>query len=298
MSKRLLLSLAICALPTGCVRSLNNPRIVAAKPASSIERSKYPITYGKPSPKLDKAESLVHTPIAKWREWRRPDEITRPIEERRQEAVEVMHRYLERNNLTDIYIDVHDYSPLEQWRRLKENNRVHPVWKYTNGTLAHLQYTCLPGRVFHYNMYNPYTNTLNIHSARASRALFEAGEAKFIRARRFPGTYLALRRLPFVPLVQDIRVGREITRYAQEIDSWELEKEIIPMVYGKIGAGVVSETTNAVLGADLPFYYNPLASLGGRMIGNTSGRIALRSREREVSTAENQEPQSALATEP
>lgn len=205
-----------------------------------------------------------------------------------------MLRYLERNELTDIYIDVHDYSPLEQWRRLKENKRVHPIWKYTNGTLAHLQYTCLPGRMFHYNMYNPYTNTLNIHSPRASRALFEAGEAKFVRARRYPGAYLALRRLPLVPLAQDIRVGREITQYAQEAESWELEKEIIPMVYGKIGSGVVSEATNAVLGADLPFYYNPLASLGGRLIGNTSGRIALRSREREASTAENQEPSTAV----
>jgi hypothetical protein len=288
MSKRLFLFLAIFALPAGCARLGSYPRFNPVRAPSAIEPAPYPITCGKPHPQLDKAEAFVHTPIAKWRAWVNPDEPPRRIEERRREAVEVMQRYLERNDLTDIYIDVHEYSPSEQWRRLKENNRVHPIWKYTNGTLSHLRYTFLPGRVFRYNMYNPYTNTLNIHSARASRALFEAGEVKFIRARRFPGTYLALRRLPLVPIVQDIRVGREITQYAREIDSWELEKEIIPMVYGKIGAGVVSETTNAVFGADLPFYFNPLAALGGRLIGNTSGRIALRRQERQISTAENE----------
>ncbi len=238
------------------------------------------LTFGGDHPKLDRVESFLRYPINKIRQWiPRKEPVPDPVEERRRSILKAQE-FLVLNELTDVNIDVREYDPAEQWRRLRENDRIHPFWKYTSGTLAHLQYAWLPGRVFHYDSYNPYTNTLNINSSMPSMALYEAAEAKIIRGRRYPGTYLAACYLPIVPLVKDARIASDVLSYARVREEWELERQLYPQIYSALGADLVSQATSLVPAASyMPFYYKPLLSLAGRAAGGATGKAVVRERE-------------------
>ncbi len=188
--------------------------------------------------------------------------------------------FLVLNELPDVHIDVREYDPATQWQRLKENDRIHPFWKYTTGTLAHLKYAWLPGRVFHYDSYNPYTNTLSINSTSPAMAVYEAAGAKINRSQQLPGAYAAAQYLPIVPLVHDVRVGTDVLSYARVRQEWEFEKQLTPNIYAAIGADAVSQATSLIPGAAyMPFYYKPLLSLAGRAAGGVTGKAVVKERE-------------------
>jgi hypothetical protein len=242
-----------------------------------------PITFGGEHPRLDRCERVVQYPIETVKSWfRRRDEAPPNPVELRREALYKAQEYLVLNELPDVQIDVREYDPAEQWRRLRANQRIHPAWKYSFGSISHLTYTWLPGRVFHYDSYNPYTNTLTINSATPSMALYEAAEAKIIRDRRRPGAYLAACYLPVFPLVNDVRVANDVLSYSRVQQEWELEKELYPQIYSAFGRDLVSQATSLVPGtAYMPFYYKPILLVAGRVAGNASGHAVLKERELE-----------------
>ena len=41
--------------------------------------------------------------------------------------------YLRKQNITDVYVRVNQYDPAGEWRRLRENSRIAPGWRYTIG---------------------------------------------------------------------------------------------------------------------------------------------------------------------
>ncbi|MCC6511897.1 MAG: hypothetical protein IT423_22550 [Pirellulaceae bacterium] len=263
-----------CASPTYNYGLPNRPDV---KPALG---SLNELTFGGDHPKLDKVESWVHYPITKIKQWIPRKSPTPDPEEQRRLAIYKAQEYLVLNELTDVHIDVRQYDPAAQWQRLRENDRIHPFWKYTAGTVSHLGYAWLPGRVFHYDSFNPYTNTLSINSTRPSMALYEAAEAKIIRNRKHPGTYLAACYLPVVPLVKDVRVANDVLSYARIREEWELEKQLTPQIYSAFGADLVSQATSLLPGAAyMPFYYKPLLSLAGRTAGRASGHAVVGQRD-------------------
>lgn len=239
-----------------------------------------PLVFGGEHPKLDQLERTLHYPIEKIKQWfprRQPRPGTLDL---RRQATFKAQEYLVLNELTDVNIDVREYDPQTQWQRLKANKRIHPFWKYTTGTLAHLKYSWLPGRVFHYDDYNAYTNTLSINSASPPRAILEAGEAKIVRDQMFPGTYAAAQYLPIVPLVHDVRVANDVLSYARVRQEWDFEKQLTPSIYAALGADTVSQATSLIPGAAyMPFYYKPLLSLAGRAAGGVTGKAVVKERE-------------------
>ncbi|MGN6546168.1 MAG: hypothetical protein ACTHK7_14030 [Aureliella sp.] len=242
-----------------------------------------PITFGGEHPRLDRCERVVQYPIETLKSWFRRRDVPPPDPaEQRREAIYKAQEYLVLNELPDVQIDVREYDPAEQWQRLRANRRIHPAWKYTLGSISHLTYAWLPGRVFHYDSYNPYTNTLSINSTAPSMAVYEAAEAKIIRDRRRPGTYLAACYLPVFPLLNDVRVANDVLSYARVQQEWELEKELYPQIYSAFGRDLVAQATSVVPGTSyVPFYYKPLLLVGGRAAGNTTGHAVLKEREME-----------------
>lgn len=238
------------------------------------------LTFGGEHPQLDRVERFVNYPLEKIKQWiPRKTPLPDPTLLRR-DAVFKAQEFLVLNELTDVKIDVREYDPEEQWRRLRDNPLIHPFWKYTAGSVAHLGYAWFPGRVFRYDKYNPYTNTLSINSAAPPMAVYEAAEAKIIRNRPYPGTYAASTYLPVLPLIKDVRVANDVLSYARIQGEWELEKELYPQIYSAFGSDLISQATSLIPGyAYVPFYYKPLLSAAGGMAGSASGRVVLKERE-------------------
>ena len=69
---------------------------------------------------------------------------------------------------------------------------------------------------------------------------------------------------------------------------WELERQLYPVAYGRLGRAAVSETMSVVpYAAGKPFYTTPLMALAGGVVGNATGNWVLkyRSLSREWQTA-------------
>lgn len=271
------------ALSAGCARATYHYGLRHREEPKPAITEVNPITFGGEHPRLDRCERVVHYPVDTVKSWfRRRDEPSPDPVEQRREAIYKAQEYLVLNELPDVQIDVREYDPVEQWRRLRENERIHPAWKYTLGSINHLTYAWLPGRVFRYDSYNPYTNTLSINSTTPSMALYEAAEAKVIRDRRRPGTYLAACYLPIFPLVNDVRVANDVLSYARVQQEWELEKELYPQIYSTFGRDFAAQATSLVPGTSyMPIYYKPLLLVAGRVAGNTTGHAILKEREME-----------------
>lgn len=264
----------------GCARTTYRYGLTHRREARPGLDEVNPLVFGGEHPKLDKLEKTIHYPIEKVKQWfprRQPEQD--PAELRRLATFKTQE-FLVLNELPDVNIDVREYDPSEQWQRLKNNDRIHPFWKYTAGTIEHLKYAWLPGRVFHYDDYNPYTNTLTINSTSPARAVYQAADAKILRDQDLPGTYAAAQYLPVVPLVHDVRVANDVLSYARVRGEWEFEKQLTPNIYARFGADAVSQATSLVPGAAyMPFYYKPLLSLAGRTAGNVTGKAVVKERE-------------------
>jgi hypothetical protein len=70
-------------------------------------------------------------------------------------------QYLSDRGLSDVKLRVNQYDPIGEWKRLVQNKRMSPGWKYTAGVLRTAEYTFLPGRIFGRDEYNPFTNTVS-----------------------------------------------------------------------------------------------------------------------------------------
>ena len=190
--------------------------------------------------------------------------------------------YLDANGLQGINIDVREYNPSEQWSRLRNNRRIAPFWKYTGGTMCHLGYCLLPGRVFGYDKYNAYTNTLSINSTSPSRAIAQAGYVKKIYDQRYPGTYIAANLLPVFPLFRDMSVTSDVLTYAKVNEDLPLEKQLLPEAYGRLGGDMVSQATFFIPSSTyVPFYVTPLLSGAGSAVGSVTGKAIADQRQTE-----------------
>lgn len=242
------------------------------------------ITFGGEHPRLDQLESVVHYPAKKFRQWfGKQDQSKLSDNEKRHLGIYQSQRYLMQHGITNINIDVREYNPSEQWRRLVSNRDVAPVWKYTAGTLQHIEYCLLPGRVLHRDNYNLFTKTLSINSTQPEQSLYASATAKYLHSKKSPGAFATACHLPVVPLYRDYYVANDVLSYARHNQDWELEKQLYPQIYGSFGGDLVSQATSLVPAfAYVPFYVKPALSIGGRIGGNMASSVAIRKREREL----------------
>lgn len=205
---------------------------------------------------------------------------------------ERLAEYLRQNDLADVRVLVNQYDPYGEWRRLQANDRISPAWRYTAGLFSLAGYTVLPGRVFGYQHYNPYTHSLSVNSDRVASAVYEAACAKQIQGSRLPGTYATLSRLPGISLWQTSHAVNDVLGYAALEEDWELEHEAYHECFPRIASGVI---------APAQFFVTPAIGMVMMVSGGAVGRLvgsmveSRRLADRK-SAVENQEEDSKIHT--
>ncbi|MEM6691425.1 MAG: hypothetical protein AAF664_18505 [Planctomycetota bacterium] len=223
LGKRHLLGLSVLAFVTGCA---SVPYRYGAGEFQMPSDKSNTVRYGGEQPCLDWAEQMVHAPARIVSRSLGKAEDPLVVEANRSEAVELSSEYLRENFLQDVQIDVRRYSPAEQWKRIRENNRVSPALKYTAGTLSWAGYTLFPGRVWHVDKYNVFSNSMSLNSSDPVSALYAAAEAKEYRRRKLPGVYWGMQMLPGVPVVHILMMGRDASGYARAQGDEKLKDDV------------------------------------------------------------------------
>lgn len=182
------------------------------------------------------------------------------------ETVAKLKTYLRENDITDVYVAVNEYDPKGQWQRLRENDHISPVWRYSIGALSCVTYSIFPYRIIGGDEYNPFTNTLNLTSDVPAMLLSEAAYAKDVRSRKLPGAYATVNILPIVSLWRQSLAASDVVGYARFHDDWEGEKEVYCFLYPHIGATTFGPAAHFVPVA------GPFLSTGGAIVGHVVGR--------------------------
>ncbi len=194
--------------------------------------------------------------------------------------------YLEDNDLTDVLVRVNQYDPKGEWRRLRENHRVAPGWRYTAGLLSLAHYSLIPGRVFGGDQYNPFTNSLYLNSDVSAVVLHEAAYAKDVRSRSLPGSYAVFNEIPVLSLWRHVNGVNDVLGYARANDDWAVERETYRVVYPQMGVHSM-----ALSGTFVPFWDGLLLTVAGAAAGHTTGQFAIARRTKERN-ARRDEPMS------
>ena len=292
----LVITLVVCAMTMGCASERyqygTSSKTASLEPLGTEATN--PVSIGGDHPLVDGLESVVQAPrrFARrivGRKTPSPAEAT----EFRKEAVELSQNYLAANGMDDVHIDVRRYEPGQQWKRIRKNDRISPLWKYTGGTLSWLRYTLIPARAMQSDSYDVYANTISINSASPTSALYQAARAKEFQQHRFRGTYAMLQRAPLVPFYHNTRATSDVLSYAKATDqSDELLKQMYPTAYSRLASAGISEALFfSPLPTDTPFAVEPAIRIVGGVIGRATGRIAL---SRELGS----EPESIPKSEP
>ena len=195
------------------------------------------------------------------------------------ETADKLKAYLRENELTDVYVRVNQYDPAGEWRRLRDNQRIAPGWRYSVGAAGLIAYSILPGRIFGGDEYNPFTNSLYINSDVPAVVLMEAAYAKDIHSRRLPGTYATINEFPVLTLWRHTHAVNDVLGYAQAHDDWDVERETYRVVYPQMGVHVaLGGHSAAALGTALPLITIPIAAVGGAIAGHTVGQATIAKR--------------------
>lgn len=283
---RLWLTLAAAnfLLMSGCIQKTYRYGIVNQDLLATLPRTPNLITVGSDHPRIDSIERTVQYPKKTYRKWFPPAKPEGDPEVLRLQAVETATDYLDDNGLMGVYVDVREYNPREQWRRLQTNTRISPFWKYTGGAVYHLGYCVFPGRAFGRDSYNSYTNTLSVNSTSSAKSILQAGYVKKLYDQRYPGTYIAANWLPIVPLFRDKAIADDVLTYTRMKESWPLERELFPQVYAQMGGDTVSQATSIIpVVAYVPFYFKPLLTAAGSTAGGVTGNEVIKRREKQLS---------------
>jgi hypothetical protein len=226
-------------------------------------------------PTLDRVEYTLHNSIRNVRDFFGAENVPEEqLEYKRREAAELALIYLQQHSINDVYVEQRVYSPLTQWSRLRRNQAIHPVWKYTGGTLSLVSSTLLPARVLRRDTYNPFTQTLSLNSSDTTRSLLAASESRVYASSVAPGFRATSQFIPFVPIYHRTEVASEAISYAHQIGDPEFLESIYPRAYGYVGRKVATETIPFAVGAaGVPFYFMPPISLGGNIAGRSIGGV-------------------------
>ncbi len=299
--KYLLCSIAI-AISTGC--STSKPYQFGRENDSTIPYQSLisSVRDGRGNhPKLDAIEKNLFAPIDALRASLSKADLTQEaIAQQRELAASQAMSYLSQNDLSDVHIAWRDYDPSDQWRRLWNNDEIHPLWKYTDGTMRVIASTILPERVFRLDRYNPHTKTLYVNSTDPTRAIYAAATAKDFLGHPFPGLYAVSRYVPIVPAFQHGRIAQDAILYAHSQDDWELERRMYPTAYARVGGSLLSEVYGIAPGTSgMPFFVGPVMSLTGRLFGRGVGKWQANKRQQQIQKSEStSDPGSTTTNEP
>ncbi len=273
-----LIWLAVACLFSGCISGNYRYGVARNGSADPLDppTNSLAISFGEPPPHLARIEKVVQFPREAIRKLSgRPAMEPDQQLARRSEAVDLAEEYLLANGMGELYIDIRTYDPREQWQRLRRNDRVSPLFRYTGGSLSWLRYTLLPRTVFRRDHFDPFTNTLSLNSDDPARALIESARAKeFQRERAIgPGAYATLQFVPLFPVIHESRAASDALSYSQHHLEGRMLDQLYPLAYARIGSAIVSETLSIVtLSPSAPFLVRPLLIGSGNLTGRSLGR--------------------------
>jgi len=174
--------------------------------------------------------------------------------------------YLEINNLYHTRVRLNQYHPREDWRRLISNRNVHPLLRFTFGTLSVLGETLFPGRIFGGDHYNPYTDTIHLYSDIPAIALHEGGHAKDFARRQYKGLYAFGYTLPILPLYYEKVATADVFDYYQKHGTPEQHAAAARILYPAYATYVGGIGSRGFPRYSLPIYY------GSVLAGHAAGR--------------------------
>ena len=163
-----------------------------------------------------------------------------------EQTTQQVAQYLRYRQLGDVKLRVNQYDPIGEWDRLVDNRQVGAGWKYTFGTLRHLRYVFLPGRVFGGDDYNPYTNTVSLYSDMPSLGLAEAAYAYDVKQRSYPGTYAAVQSLPIVAMWHETLATDEVAHYVAMRGTPQQQQKLRHDLYARYGMSLGGEVARVL----------------------------------------------------
>lgn len=173
--------------------------------------------------------------------------------------------FAEASNMSDVCVRVNQYAPVDEWKRLTQNDAVSPGWRYTMGTLSVVGYALLPGRLFGRDEYNPYTNSVYVYSDIPALAMEAAAYAKDVQSRQYPGTYAAANSLPLVSIWHETINTDDTLAYIEATGSDDQWQEGLRVLYPNYGASVGGAFDSA-------FGISPALTIGGAIAGHATSR--------------------------
>jgi hypothetical protein len=183
------------------------------------------------------------------------------------ESEAAIAEYLALNELSTVKVRLNQYAPLDDWRRLRANTSVGFGWRYTLGTLVWVGETIFPGRVFGYDHFNPFSNTVHVFSDAPAIGLHEAAHARDFAERRYKGTYAALYFLPGAPLWHEAIATRDVFGYLEATGDVDAQAEAYRLLYPAYGTYVGD------VGANVAPRYGLGINVGSILAGHAIGRF-------------------------
>lgn len=211
------------------------------------EATEVSVHYGTPGPTLTRLASVVDAPSKLLPASKRVQRHALSAE-----TTEILVKYLELNDLVDVPVFVNHYDPGDQWRRLHANEKIAPLYRYTFGVGSLVKYTLLPNPVFGGNRYNPYTNSLYLESDLPIDVLYAAADAKGIRTRTLPGTYLLATSIPGPSLSRGYWATNDVINYAAAQGDWETERQAYRVLYPRVGGDTAARQSVVALATVSP----------------------------------------------
>ena len=259
--------LALLVSITGCVTApyqAGNESLYHTSPGLA-ELTTPQIERGQPRPVLDAVGWVIGIPdkIILWDRRIANHDISL-------ESEAAIADYLAVNDLATVKVRLNQYAPGDDWQRLRANSAVGFGWRYTLGTLVWIGETVFPGRVFGYDHFNPFSNTVHVFSDAPAIGLHEASHAKDFAKRRYKGTYAALYFFPGIPLWHEGVATRDVFGYLEATGDVQAQSEAYRLLYPAYGTYVGDA------GASLVPRYGVVVNVGSILAGHALGRLKSR----------------------
>jgi hypothetical protein len=188
----------------------------------------------------------------------------------------MLDEYLTRHHVGNINVVFNEYNTSHSFQRLRDNPHVSSAVKYTAGMATVVGGGLVSNQVFDRNVYNPFTNTLELNSDRPAEILALAAVARQKQSLSHSDGYAMLSAMPVASGIIHALGANDAAEFAKEAELWEVEQQAHRDVC-KHGSRA---TTMAVMTV-APYYAIPLIAVGGNL---TAGKLA----ERRITQREEQ----------
>jgi len=199
-------------------------------------------------------------------------------------TLNLMADYIAKNDLQRVHLEFRTETSAGDWQRLKSNKMIHPIFRYSAGTVGLVETTLARTAFWGKNRYSPFTDTLHVNSDDPVGILSELANAKVLRDQKHPGTYAFISKTPVLSAWNNSQKTSEMIAYARSKNDWDLEKSTYRKMYPGMFGG-----TSVVAAAFVPFYAAPLLDLGVAGAGLAIAEWQISIREKEIQLADKKE---------